>query len=54
MDSLIALVAERALPVPAGKDPTAITKEDVLSQFQIGSEKVLYPADPKFDPVTHP
>lgn len=54
MDSLISLITDRALPVPAGEDPSAITKEEVLFQFQIGSEKVLYPADPKFDPVTHP
>lgn len=54
IDSLIALIAERALPVPTGKEPSAITKEEVLAQFQIGSEKVLYPSDPKFDPVTHP
>lgn len=54
LDSLIALVTERALPSRAGKKPTGITKENVLSQFGVGSEKVLYPADPKFDSITHP
>jgi len=54
LDSLIALINERALPVPDGQEPAAITKEDVLSQFQISSEKVLFPAVPEFDPLAQP
>lgn len=54
LDTLVALVEQRALPPPNGEENKSITKEDVLMQFQVSSEKELFPAPPQFDVVGNP